>query len=110
MTKPWIAFSQYGGWWKWVSAGFTFASSIMPNSTPHTVPRPPLIATPPTTAAAIALSSSPSPPFGCTCGDCARFSAAAKPTSPPITAKAQKVTAFGRIPASRAASASLPVA
>src|SRR5262249_26365456 len=57
MITPWIAFSQYASTWRCVSAGLMHTSSSNPANTPHKFPRPPEIATPPTTTAAMTLSS-----------------------------------------------------
>src|SRR6266850_6320114 len=73
MTAPWIAFSQYACTCRYVRAGLMQASRSKPRNAPNKFPRPPDTATPPTTAAAIALSSRPEPDFGSTCGDCSTF-------------------------------------
>ena len=62
------------------------------------------------TAAAIDSNSIPRPEFGSTCGDCTIFSTAASPARAPIKTNTANVTTRGRIPASRAASASEPTA
>src|SRR6185436_1247344 len=64
MIAPWMAFSHCGGNLRKTSAGEIIARSSTPASAPQSVPRPPEITTPPTTAAAMAWSSRPVPVFG----------------------------------------------
>ena len=72
-------------------------SSSTPTRTPQRLPRPPEIATPPTTAAAMACISRPVPVFGSTSAKRMALSRAARPTSAPIAANTLKVTADGYI-------------
>ena len=81
-----------------------------PANAPQTVPRPPETAMPPTTAAAMTLSSRPLPSLGSTLRNWIAVRSAAKAASAPIRTKTPKTTRRGRMPASRAASASEPTA
>src|SRR5439155_141380 len=74
------------------------------------VPRPPEIAVPPTTTAAMTSISKPTPTLGSTCGNRTACNSDASPVSAPITTKTVKTTRRGRTPASRAASWSDPTA
>src|SRR6266576_842506 len=62
-------------------------SSAAPISVPASVPRPPVIAVPPTTTAATACSSKPIPALLGTTAKRTAFSKAANPTSAPVNAK-----------------------
>ena len=57
---------------------------------PTSVPRPPVIAVPPTTTAAIAFNSRPMPALPGTTENRTAFSSAAIPTRPPVRAKTQE--------------------
>ncbi len=85
-------------------------SSAAPMSVPTRVPRPPVIAAPPTTTAATAFNSSPMPALLGTAENRTAFKSAANPVSAPINTKTPKTTRRGSMPASRAASASDPTA
>ena len=74
------------------------------------VPRPPEIAVPPTTTAAITWSSRPVPALGSISTNRTAFRRAASPARAPMITKTLKTTRRGRIAASRAASGSEPVA
>ena len=69
-----------------------------------------MTATPPTTTAAITCSSRPAPELGSTSANRTAFNSAASPANAPIITKTPKTTRRGRMPASRAASGSEPVA
>ena len=65
---------------------------------------------PPTTAAAIACSSRPTPALGSTTPNWIAFKSDARPVIAPMPTKIKNTTRRGRIPDSRAASASDPTA
>ncbi len=69
-----------------------------------------MIAVPPTTTAATAFNSNPTPALLGTAEKRTAFSNAANPTNAPINTNTPKTTRRGSMPASRAASASEPTA
>ena len=85
-------------------------NSSRPSIAPATVPRPPEIETPPTTAAAITFSSSPIPALLGIWWNRTALNIAANPVSAPVIVNAANTTSDGLMPASRAAFGSLPVA
>ena len=85
-------------------------SSATPSRVPPSVPRPPEIAVPPTTTAAITFISRPTPAFVCTSMNWMEVRRAARPTRPPMKTNTPNTTPRGRMPTRRAASGSEPVA
>ena len=85
-------------------------NSATPMSVPMIVPRPPVIAVPPTTTAAITFNSNPSPVLLGTTEKRTALSNAASPVSAPIKTNTPKTTRCGSMPARRAASWSEPTA
>src|SRR5262249_52308052 len=110
MTAPRIARSECASIGRTSSAGPIVANSSPPNTVQKIVPRPPLTAVPPTTTAAIDCISNPFPALGSTTAKRTSLSSAARAASTPDDTNTPKTIRRGRMPTSRAASASLPVA
>jgi hypothetical protein len=85
-------------------------SSSTPQSVPATDPSPPVSRVPPTTTAAIAVSSQPTPSAGWPAPYWAASSTPAIPARPPLMAYTSSLTRSTRRPISRAVSSWSPMA